>query len=182
MAEENEFRKLNKALGEYYKSLKDDTFYKEPHTKGKFLAYCVCLRACHILEPHSEHTHTLQEENGLEAEDMEEEFAQNDASESMYVDFDEHFPFAPDTDMNLEDTEARQQAIFNVIKSCYANGKAPAGLDAVNLDLNVDSEQMARAEAVYTSQCPAIFQQQEETLKEVFAIGLKNDCKYHKLI
>ena len=147
MAEEvNVIQKVNKALGEYYASLKDDTFYKD-NPNGKFWAFCVCL-CLHspVLEAHN--CTQPQEENGTDDPDvLEDDMTAGDAVESLYVDFDDKFPFAPDTDVDVEDDEQRQKAIYDVIKYCYDNGRAPpTGPDTVNLDLNVNSSHLQRAE------------------------------------
>eukprot|EP01084_Bolivina_argentea_P264917 448913_1 len=94
--DQNAFDKLNKALGNYYKSQGDNTYYSEPTPEGKFIAYC--------------------EENGFELEDIDDELT-NDAADCIYCDFDEDFPFDKTIKPTTEDEKLEE--IFRIIKDCY---------------------------------------------------------------
>eukprot|EP01083_Nonionella_stella_P008156 23541_1 len=153
----NAFENLNKTLGEYYQSQGDKTYYNNDDSpEGKFLAYC--------------------EENGFELDDIDEEF-ENEPGDCIYCDFDEAFPL--DDSIEVRNEEERLSEVFKVIKYCYLNGKAPKYMNALKIELATTADDLKTAETRYTAQCPKIFlQSQEETLKEVFAIGLKNDFPF----
>ena len=94
------FQKIDKALNLYYRALGHYDYYNDDGV-GKFIEFC--------------------EENGLEAEEIEQELDAPDTC--MYVEFDDDFPFV-DKEKNL-DEEKKNRAIFDVLKSCYQTGLPP---------------------------------------------------------
>eukprot|EP01084_Bolivina_argentea_P135574 238875_1 len=154
----NPLERINKTLGEYYQSQGVTTFYDDDTPDGKFLAYCV--------------------ENGFEAEDIDDELA-NDAADCIYCDFDENFPI--DSSVQILDEQQKLEEIFKVIKYCYEYGAhpTPTYISPINIELFVLSrDDLETTKKKYMEQCPIIFKAQERTLKEILAIGLKNDFAY----
>ena len=88
MASESEIDKIDQALERYYKWTDKGEEYKEDRV-GKFKAFC--------------------EDNGIDIDDEMEV----DPQDAMIVEFDEDFPFPPDT---ADDEDAKKQWIFNLIK------------------------------------------------------------------
>ena len=125
----------------------------------------------------------IQQENGFDSNefDFEDEF-DLDPSESILCEpfkIDEKliFPLMASNDNDNDDDEIIK--VFEVIKYCWNNGKPPKPeFSALSIELVTTNDDIKRAESEYSQQCPKIFHSQEETLKEVFAIGLKNDFPF----
>ena len=117
---------------------------------------------------------TIQETNGIYGEDIDDELKDTDPADCIYCDFDEEGEFPLDKSVEVENDDQKTEAIFNVIKYCWDNGKIPKYFSALTITLDANADDIKMAEAEYTKQCPKIFHSQENTLKEVFAIGLKS--------
>eukprot|EP01084_Bolivina_argentea_P205127 350470_1 len=90
------FAKIDKSLEEYYISMGVED-YRSDGT-GKFLSFCI--------------------ENGLDEDDIDEEFA-CDPSDCSYVEFDDEFPIKRPISNNKD----RLKYIFDIIQYCYKYGK-----------------------------------------------------------
>lgn len=111
----------------------------------------------------------------VDFDDVSEEF--HDPADCMYNNFDENFPL--DKSLNIDDDEQRAIEVFNILKYIWDNEKVPRYFNALNIELTTNDEDMKTAEIHYDAQCPIIYgQSKEEILKEMFAIGLKNDFPF----
>eukprot|EP01084_Bolivina_argentea_P117734 209028_1 len=100
--------KLDNALQIYYKQL--DKEYMNDGV-GKFKSFC--------------------DENGFEEDDINTEMAMENAEDCVLIDFDEEFPL----DTPIDDDDAKNQKIFDILTHCYKTGKPPCNEESEQPDI-----------------------------------------------
>eukprot|EP01084_Bolivina_argentea_P078943 143266_1 len=150
----NKIQQIDTTIAQYYATKGiNDYFNSEGH--GKFLEFI--------------------EDNGIDEEFFNDEINVS-PEDSILIDFDEDFPFDKTIKPTTEDEKLEE--IFRIIKYCYEYNTPPKFFSTLNLELNCNALDIKTTGTKYTFQCPKMFQSHEETLNEVYAIGLKNDFPF----